>query len=1328
VRLGVLGQLEVHDGGEPLRLGGRRQQLVLAVLLDRANERVSVDRLIDAVWGEAPPPTARKTLQAYVSRLRRIVGDSWIETIADGYRLDASPDDLDALQFEALAVEGERLLGEAPYRAGVQLRDALGLWRGSPYGSLGDEQALRPSTARLLERRLEVLEHRIGADLVVGDGTGVVAELQALVSDHPLREYLHRLQMLALYRSGRQADALEVANRLRRRLGDELGLEPSPAVQELQRRILDQDPTLLVRPDHRATDGPSSTADAAATALDGTGERATSQRADGAGAGAGRAVPNPYQGLRPFTERDSSMFFGRTTLVTELLDRVATEPLTVVVGPSGSGKSSVVRAGLLPVVRATHPSWMVATMVPGAHPFAEFEAALLNAMPDPRSSLEGQLRGDDLDILRAVLRVVPDGGRLLLVVDQLEELFLLTAPDTRDRFARALVEAIDDPHSRLTVVATLRADFLNRPLQHATLGPSVEEHSVLVPPLSPAELEAATVRPAQAVGVDVAPELVAQLVAEVAFEPAALPLFQYTLTELFDAREGGPLTLTGYRRLGGIQGALSSRADRIAGQLDETGRAVARQLFLRLVTLGEGIEDTRRRAPRSELDNLPLPADAVGDVLRRFGDARLLAFDRDAVTGEPTVEVAHEALLREWPLLHDWIDDARADLRLGRSLALTAEEWEANGHDDGYLLTGSRLATYDEWRVRGVVEVTGTEALLIEASRDHDTAQRSAEEARRNHEIELERRAGRRLRQLVAVLAVAAVVASGLGIVAANRATELAVARDEAIVLQQLTLARELAANAQIVAPGDQQLGLLLALHAVRITSELGRPPGAELVSVLHWTLQQARIPYPDGAPALVVDSPTGRRGIFALPVDELATLLLAHVDRDLTTEECERYLSTPVCPDPLAGSLGDGLDGEQAISLTSADEPLAGTRVRVFAPILQDGTPAAIATIAAVRAATGGVELIFDQEDNAELILESRIQDIDLLIMPQPSFVPDQTGDGGIGLQDVSTWTTVADTAPHLLALGSVAADGSWPAGDGAVYGLPMEVILKGIVWYSRSAFETAGYEAPTSYPQLEQLVERMVADGHTPWCLGLESSEFDGWPATDIIESLVLHDLGPARYDAWARHDLPFAHPDIRRAFGRYADLFLAEGRVAGGGARAVETEWGDAALGTIEDGLGCMMSHGDSFLSGFLPDDAAWFAFPAITEAGEGTLLGSGTYLVALTDRPEVRAALDAMFSPVAVTAQIEAGEWRMSANERVAIDDITLDDRSRALARQLRRALEEDLFRFDASDLMPKPVWQAFNAGMVTITLEGPDAIDRILAELDTTWDGVIADGR
>jgi DNA-binding SARP family transcriptional activator len=241
----ILGPLEVWDGQRQLELGGSKRQAVLAFLLLHADEVVSVDRLVDQLWGERAPRNAAAAIRTHVSRLRKELGPEVVATRARGYVLRPEPGAVDLERFERLSAEAENL--PARERAG-KLREALALWRGPPLEDLGFEPALAGDIARLNELHLTVLENRIDADLEAGNHTGLVGELEALIAEHPLRERLRGQLILALYRNGRQAEALEVFRETRSVLAEELGLEPSPELRELERAILQHDPALRVTP------------------------------------------------------------------------------------------------------------------------------------------------------------------------------------------------------------------------------------------------------------------------------------------------------------------------------------------------------------------------------------------------------------------------------------------------------------------------------------------------------------------------------------------------------------------------------------------------------------------------------------------------------------------------------------------------------------------------------------------------------------------------------------------------------------------------------------------------------------------------------------------------------------------------------------------------------------------------------------------------------------------------------------------------------------------------------------------------------------------------
>jgi WD40 repeat protein/class 3 adenylate cyclase len=524
---------------------------------------------------------------------------------------------------------------------------------------------------------------------------------------------------------------------------------------------------------------------------------------------------NPYKGLRAFAEDDAADFFGREALTEHLVERLAETRFLAVVGPSGSGKSSVVRAGLVPRIREGalpgSERWSVVEMFPGAYPLEELEAALLRVADKAPASLLEQLERDELGLLRAVKQLLADdGSEFVLVVDQLEEVFTLVEDEARrTQFLALLERAITDPHARLRVVVTLRADFYDRPLLYSGFAELLRDYVEALVPLRAEEFERAIAGPAERVGARFEPGLLSQLVTDVADEPGALPLLQYALTELYERREGSTLTADAYCTIGGISGALAGRAEEIYGGLGGPAQEAARQLFLRLVTLGEGAEDTRRRVERTELVSMEVDQAALEEAIQEFGAWRLLSFDRDPRGGTPTIEVAHEALMREWGRFRRWIDSGREQVRLHRRLAAAAREWEEAGRESSYLLRGSNLAQFELLAGESAIALTELEREFVEAS----TAANELELAR-------QRRQNRRLRALLAGavgLLVLAVIAGALALVSRSNAqheAKIALGRQigaEAVSEPRIDLAMLLARESLNLDKSPQTKGTLLA-------------------------------------------------------------------------------------------------------------------------------------------------------------------------------------------------------------------------------------------------------------------------------------------------------------------------------------------------------------------------------------------------------------------------------------------------------------------------------------------------------------------------------------
>jgi len=587
---------------------------------------------------------------------------------------------------------------------------------------------------------------------------------------------------------------------------------------------------------------------------------------------------NPYKGLRAFQEADADDFFGRERLVDSLLHRFREEGQTgrflALIGPSGSGKSSLIRAGLLPKLRQgaveNSDHWFFVEMVPGSHPLEELEAALLRIAINPPASLLQQLGEDTRGLSRAIKRVLPadsyNESELVLFIDQFEEIFTMVEVEAdRAHFLNSLAEAVRDSKGRLRVITTLRADFYDRPLLYPEFGQLMSECSTVVLPLSSDELQRAIIEPAERAGLVLDRGLVGEIINDVGEQPGTLPLLQYALTELYERRDQRRLTRQAYHDIGGVSGALARRADDIYDQLNETQQGAARQIFLRLVTLGEGVEDTRRRVTMPELFSLQVEDDTLQQVLDFFGKYRLLTFDNEPLTRTPTVELAHEALIRQWGLLRDWLSDSREDLRLQRRVAQSAQEWRTANEDTSYLASGTRLQQFEEWLSTTELALAEIERAYLDASLDERQRRRAQEAARKAYEATIEQRSRYILRVLVAVLAIATVGAMVLSAFAFNQQqralnnAETAIAAQERAQLSEGE-ARSLAfiSSAQLALTNNNtELAIRLALQANedgessiqtrRTLAEAAYAPGTRAIFNKHEGRVETVVFHPDG-------------------------------------------------------------------------------------------------------------------------------------------------------------------------------------------------------------------------------------------------------------------------------------------------------------------------------------------------------------------------------------------------------------------------------------------------------------------------------------------------
>lgn len=726
--INVLGPLTV-DG--PGRLGPH-DRVVLQALATRPGQPVRADELVDAVWGERPPASAHKNLQSCIVRLRKVLGPQAIETSPHGYVLAVPPDDLDAHDFEARVQRARALLTVGEHdRVAFLLEHALAQWRGDAFADLPEWPPARREAGRLDELRLEAQEMHVDAMLRSGRAREALSDAHALVRAAPLRERRWELLVRAQYQTGAQGEALRSLRQLRTVLARELGIDPSPEMVALEQSILNQDPSLRA-PQPRT----------------GTGEC-------------------PWQGLKAYDVDDADRFFGRSRDVQACLDLLAAGSFAALVGPSGSGKSSIMRAGVLAALRERGRSIVLVT--PTARP---------------------------LDALTAL----PEGAdeRTVLAVDQTEEVFTLCDdPDERREFFDRLAQEV----ARRPVVMTLRGDRLTQVTEHPELSRLVERSLQLVGALDETALREAITGPAQMAGLVLQPGLVDLLVREVRDDPGALPLLSHALQETWRRREGNTMTVDGYHASGGIHGAVAQSAENLYGSTPPDQRHLLRDLLLRLVSPGAEGEAVRTQVPR----RLIAADEPHEQLVAMLVDARLVTSD------EGVLEITHEALTRAWPRLRGWLDDDVEGQRIRHHLSGAADAWDSLGRPGSELYRGVRLTRVLDWQSRTEPTLTATEREFLDAARvASDAEERSAAEHAR-----AQARLIRRLRVVLGgavALLVLALAAGGIAAVQSDRASDNAARAEQAAVSAD---ARRVGLRSQLT--DDISLSLLLAAAGARL-------------------------------------------------------------------------------------------------------------------------------------------------------------------------------------------------------------------------------------------------------------------------------------------------------------------------------------------------------------------------------------------------------------------------------------------------------------------------------------------------------------------------------
>ena len=1072
MRVRVLGDIQAGTNSTIVRISNERQQRLLAALTLAGPAGLGVEPLVTRVWDEADePPDAIRALRTYVNRLRKALGEGGAELIVTrpgGYALDFERAEIDAVRFEQLTTSAA--VEVDPYVALRTYDEALSLWAAPAYRGLAHLDWVRPEAARLDEVRLASAEARLRLRLDAGQHADVAADAERLRLEHPHRERLTEIRVIALYRSGRQVQALAELDQHRNQLLDDLGVDPSPELQNLRLRILNQDPGLsmtddgarrlrgyrlgnrigegafsvvyrasqpsvgrevavkvirkelanepdfitrfqvegqlvarlqhprivplydfwrepdnayLVMPwleggslatrlrsgalpaaevarivDHVAegldfahsrdivhrdikpsnvlldtegnayladfgialndlpvaddtlpllsvgspayaapeqfgggsfspsvdvyalavmtyellhgtlpwsatattatllahhreglpavrlsTDGESRAVDEVlrrATDTDPAARPATasafaaelrsilspqaSRRADRTSATPAAQIDNPYRGLAAFDEPDAEVFFGRDELVATATDKLREEPLVLLVGPSGSGKSSILRAGVVPACRAA--GLLPVVMTPTTDPFGALTAALSSISTASSTSVQADLESGEP--LPAIVERITPGTQVVLAIDQMEELFTLAAEDQIEDFLAVIASAVTNAGTGVKVVACTRADFYGHPLNSPSFGALVGPATVTVGPMRADQLVAAISEPARHVGADVDDALVAELASAASGQPGSLPLLQYSLTRAWDERSGSVLTREDYERLGGLTGTLVGAAEGIWQQLDASDQHAARRLLLRLVSVGE--EVTRRREEIGVAGSL---ADVDAGLIDVFLDGRLVTVDRDRTSREPTIELSHEAIVDAWPRFAEWVEASRSHLATARRLREAATDWHATGRRPDLLYTAGRLVAAQEAASDPAVALAPIEREFLDAATDAKAAEDRAAAAQRA-DANRQRRRRRVGATLAALATVAGAIAVWVAVSAERRASTEARAADFAQLISRSTelqstqtdLSLLLAAEAFAQDPGhESQRALLAALQHVEGTVEVWEVP-----------------------------------------------------------------------------------------------------------------------------------------------------------------------------------------------------------------------------------------------------------------------------------------------------------------------------------------------------------------------------------------------------------------------------------------------------------------------------------------------------------------------
>jgi WD40 repeat protein/DNA-binding SARP family transcriptional activator len=832
----LLGPPCVERDGKPLEFDARKMMALMAYLAV-TGESHSREFLVTLLWPETEPRQARSTLRRNLSLLNKSLNVPYLtvnrETI--GLNPDANIW-LDVAQFRSLLATPQT--HDHPQNAVCPdclavLAQATDLYRGdflagfTIRNSANFDEWQTFQTEYFKRELAAVLEKLVRGHSAHSESEAAIDYAQRWLALDPLHEPAHRYLMQLYAKTGSRSAALRQYQTCRRLLHGELGILPEQETTALYERIrcetesdrqniphvdlVESEPEVIFadRPITPSTDLPLVP---------------------------GPPPPCPYRGLFAFYEADAPYFFGRESFTRRLVEVVQTQAMVAVVGSSGSGKSSVVFAGLLAGLLQKE-NWTIVKFRPGSQPFRALAHALLNHLEPELSETEQLIETRKLaealcegtlllpDVVDRILENTPGVNRLLLVADQFEELYTLCPdPDVRHIFLDVLLEAIDfeqfRPNATFTFVFTLRADFLEKALAHRPFADAFQDADLILGPMTREELGRAVEKPAEEQGVKFEPGLVERILIDVAEEPGNLPLLEFALTVLWEKQQARMLTHADYEAIGRVEGALTRHADQVYAELTPVDQELMHRIFIQLVRPGQRTEDTRRVTFRSEL------SDDDWTLVQRLADARLVVTGQDAA-GQEIVEVVHEALIRNWGQLRRWMEADRIFRAWQERLRAALRQWQTTSKDEGALLRGVPLTAAENWLADKREALGQPEIAFIKAS----VSFRERQEAQREHD----RIARERLRQrIISGLALGLFIAVALAGLAgwqwrqAERERQIAEEQRQAAREAQAVAARErdqaqvsfshqLAAQARENFENQLDLALLLSVEALNI-------------------------------------------------------------------------------------------------------------------------------------------------------------------------------------------------------------------------------------------------------------------------------------------------------------------------------------------------------------------------------------------------------------------------------------------------------------------------------------------------------------------------------